>query len=221
MRRLDILRRELVYIWYYFDVQMRQIFPYWVAGMVIGSLVSIFVKERIHNLFAGMKDKRWGLWGIVPACILGILSPLCMYGTIPIAASFSNKGMRQDWLASFMMASVLLNPQLVIYSTALGTELVLIRVLTCFFCGVAAGLLVHLFYRDKDYFNFEGFAEPASRDTDPNLLLRFLKNLWRNIRATGLYFLLGVLLSALFRLEAFREVLAIVRRQLKKKDRPV
>ena len=30
-----------------------------------------------------------------------------------------------------------------------------------------------------------------------------------------------LLLSALFRLEAFREVLAIVRRQLKKKDRPV
>ena len=28
--------------------------------------------------------------------------------------------------------------------------------------------------------------------------MRFLKNLWRNIKATGLYFLLGVLLSALF-----------------------
>ena len=32
----------------------------------------------------------------------------------------------------------------------------------------------------------------------PNILLRFLKNLGRNIKATGLYFLLGVLLSALF-----------------------
>ena len=30
-----------------------------------------------------------------------------------------------------------------------------------------------------------------------------------------------LLLSALFRLEAFREVVSIVRRQLKKKDRPV
>lgn len=194
----EVLEREFIYVAYYFDVQLRQIFPYWVVGMVIGSAVSVFAKERIHSLFAGMKDKRWGFFGIVPACALGILSPLCMYGTIPIAASFSNKGMRQDWLAAFMMASVLLNPQLVIYSTALGTELVLIRVLTCFFCGIAAGLLVHLFYCNKDYFNFEGFAEPTSRDTDPNLLLRFLKNLWRNIKATGLYFLLGVLLSALF-----------------------
>ena len=37
-----------------------------------------------------------------------------------------------------------------------------------------------------------------NHDTDPNLLMRFLKNLGRNVRATALYFLIGVLLSALF-----------------------
>ena len=37
-----------------------------------------------------------------------------------------------------------------------------------------------------------------NRDTDPNPLWRFLKNIGRNIRATGPYFLLGILLSALF-----------------------
>lgn len=42
------------------------------------------------------------------------------------------------------------------------------------------------------------FEEPKSRDTDPNILLRFLKNLGRNIKATGIYFLFGVILSALF-----------------------
>ena len=33
--------------------------------------------------------KTWGNFGIVPACLLGIALPHCMYGTIPIAASFS------------------------------------------------------------------------------------------------------------------------------------
>lgn len=28
--------------------------------------------------------------------------------------------------------------------------------------------------------------------------MRFLKNLWRNVKATGLYFLFGIILSALF-----------------------
>ena len=37
-----------------------------------------------------------------------------------------------------------------------------------------------------------------SHDTDPNLLLRLMKNVGRNIRATGPYFLVGILLSALF-----------------------
>lgn len=195
---IDILHREFVYLWYYFTLQFNQIFRYWVIGMVLGSAISVFAKDRIHGIFAGLKENKWGIFGIIPACLLGIASPLCMYGTIPLAASFSNKGMRQDWIASFMMASILLNPQLILYSTALGTELVMIRIFSCFLCGMAAGLLVHFFYRDRDFFNFAGFAEPKSRDTDPNLLLRFLKNLWRNVKATGGYFLLGIVLSALF-----------------------
>lgn len=195
---IKILRRELIYIWYYFIVQFQQIFRYWVLGMVIGSTVSVFGKERIHELFAGMKDRKLGLFGIVPACILGIASPLCMYGTIPIAASFSEKGMRDDWLTAFMMASVLLNPQLIIYSAALGSTALFVRIMTCFLCGIAAGLLVHGFYRGKPFFRFSGFYKVGNRDTDRNPLFRWLKNLWRNVKATGGWFLLGILLSALF-----------------------
>ena len=195
---IEVLRREIVYIWYYFDLQFRQIFWYWVLGMAIGSAVSVFAKDRIHRIFSRMKDTRWGLLGVVPACLLGIASPLCMYGTIPIAASFSKQGMRHDWLAAFMMASILLNPQLMIYSAALGPTALTVRILSCFLCGCAAGLLIWLFYRSKPFFNFSGFEEQTSRDTDPNLLLRYLKNLWRNVKATGMFFLFGILLSALF-----------------------
>ena len=195
---LDALHREAVYIWYYFDLQFRQIFWYWVLGMTIGSAVSVFAKDRIHKLFARMKDARWGLLGIVPACLLGIASPLCMYGTIPIAASFSRQGMRHDWLAAFMMASILLNPQLIVYSAALGPTALAVRIVSCFVCGCAAGLLIWLFYRSRPFFDFTGFEGQSSRDTDPNLLRRYLKNLGRNVKATGLYFLFGILLSALF-----------------------
>ena len=166
--------------------------------MLIGSLISVFAKDKIHSIFAGMSNKKWGLFGIIPACILGIASPLCMYGTIPIAASFRKQGMREDWLAAFMMASILLNPQLIIYSAALGTTALTVRIVTCFFCGCAAGLLVFLFYRNRDFFDFGSFEEKASHDTHPNLMIRYLLNVWRNVKATGLYFLFGILLSALF-----------------------
>lgn len=195
---IDGLYREFIYLCYYFSIQLEQIFPYWLIGMFIGSVVSVFGKEKIHLLFRRLKDTKLGVFGIIPACILGIASPLCMYGTIPIAASFSAKGMREDWLAAFMMSSILLNPQLIIYSVALGTTALVVRIATCFLCGIVAGLLVHVFYKKKSFFNFSSFSESKSRDTDPNILIRFLKNFGRNVRATGLYFLLGIALSALF-----------------------
>lgn len=195
---IESLHREFVYLWYYFDVQLRQIFWYWVLGIVLGSCVSVFLKDKIHGLFRSMSESRMGLVGIVPASLLGIASPLCMYGTIPLAASFSRSGMRDEWLASFMMCSILLNPQLIIYSTALGVTALAVRIVSCFFCGIAAGLLIHYLCKGKPFFNFEGFDEPHNHDTDPNLLLRLIKNIGRNIRATGLYFLFGVFLSAVF-----------------------
>ena len=195
---LHILRREFIYIWYYSEVQFRQIFRYWMLGIVIGSFISVFAKDSIHNLFRRMQGKAWGTFGIIPACLLGIASPLCMYGTIPIAASFSRQGMRHDWLASFMMASILLNPQLIVYSAALGSAVLSVRIISSFLCGCLAGLMIHFFYRDRDFFDFSGFEERESRDTHPNILIRYLLNIARNIRATGPYFLVGILLSAIF-----------------------
>ena len=195
---VQVLQREFVYIQYYFLLQLRQIAGYWILGMVAGSLVSVFAKDTIHGAFDRIRDRKWGLWGVVPASLLRIASPLCMYGTIPIAASFSKHGMRHDWLAAFMMSSVLLNPQLIMYSTALGATALAIRIVSCTVCGIVAGIVVHIFYKDKPFFNFEGFEPRASHDTHPNLFLRFLFNFGRNIKATGLYFLLGVMLSALF-----------------------
>jgi uncharacterized membrane protein YraQ (UPF0718 family) len=194
----DILRREFIYLWYYFSIQFDQIAKYWMFGILLGSAISTFGKDKIHMMFTAIQNKRLGILGVVPASLLGIASPLCMYGTIPIAASFSRKGMRDDWLAAFMMSSILLNPQLLIYSAALGRTPMIVRFVSCFICGITAGLIVHFFYRNKSFFNFSGFAEPANRDTEPNMLLRFLKNVWRNIKTTGVYFLVGIVLSVLF-----------------------
>lgn len=199
---MEWLRREAIYLWYYLDIQVRQILPYWALGIVLGSAVSVFGKRYIHGAFARIGRRRMGWLGVIPASLLGIASPLCMYGTIPIAASFSEQGVADDYLAAFMMSSVLLNPQLLFYSAALGRTAMLIRLVSCTLCGCAAGWLIRLFYSNKgrSFFDFTGFREGASRDTDPNLLVRFLKNVWRNIKATGPMFALGVLLTALYQI---------------------
>ena len=120
------------------------------------------------------------------------------YDSYLVLSHFKGHSMRDDLLAAFMMSSILLNPQLMIYSAALGRPALIIRVTSCFLCGVIAGLAVRLFYRDKPFFQFNGLNGPSNRNTDPNPFLRFLKNLGRNIRATAPWFFLGVILSALF-----------------------
>lgn len=197
---IESIQREAIYLWYFFNIQFRQIVGYWAIGIIIGSLISVFGKRRINQLFESLQGKKLGLLGVIPACVLGIASPLCMYGTIPIAASFSLRGMKDDWLAAFMMGSVLLNPQLIIYSAALGASALAIRIVSCFICGIAAGLLINIFYQRKNrsFFNFTGFTAALNRDTDPNLFMRLLKNIGRNIKITAPYFLIGILISAMF-----------------------
>lgn len=96
-----------------------------------------------------------GVLGIPAASILGIASPLCMYGTIPIAASFSKSGIRDSWLAAFMMSSILLNPQLILYSGALGGKVLTVRIVSCFLCGSLGGLIHSFFCRNREFFSFK------------------------------------------------------------------
>ncbi len=191
-------------------MQLRQIAVYWAAGILIGSAISVFLKDRIHGLLRGMGGSRFGAFGLVPAALLGIASPLCLYGTVPLAASLSRGGLRDDWLAAFMMTSILLNPQLIIYSAALGAGALTVRIVSCFLCGVTAGALVRLFFKGKPFFDFSHFGDPVSRDVDPNVLFRLLKNVGRNIKATGPMFLLGIALSALFQRYVPEELLTKV-----------
>ena len=192
------MKQEIICLSCYFAALFKEIAPFWALGILLGSLISVFAKERIHGLLGAMQGARFGAFGVIPASILGIVSPLCMYGTIPIAASLSEKGLKDDWLAAFMMSSILLNPQLMIYSAALGKGALAVRTLSAFLCGAAAGLCVRYLFRGGNFFSFSGLQEAENRDTDPHMAMRLLKNILRNIKATGPYFLAGLLLAALF-----------------------
>jgi uncharacterized membrane protein YraQ (UPF0718 family) len=100
----EIFRRELIYLWYYFTLQFEQIAGYYILGICLGSVISVFGKTKIHALLTTIQGKKPGILGLVPASLIGIASPLCMYGTIPIAASFSEKGMSMGSATAFMIS---------------------------------------------------------------------------------------------------------------------
>ncbi len=194
----DAIERELIYLWYYSDIQARMILPYYFLGMVIGSVISVFGKNSINKLICRTGVKNWGLIGIILAILLGFVSPLCMYGTIPIAASLSRQGLKDDFLAAFMAGSILINPQLAIYSWVLGPEAFYGRLIVAFVISLSAAVIVRYGFAGGRFFNFESINGPRNRDTDPNLLLRLLKNLYRNFKATFIYVAIGIILASLF-----------------------
>ena len=57
---IDWLRREAIYLWYYLDIQVRQIAPYWALGILLGSAVSVFGKRYIHGAFAKIGQRTAG-----------------------------------------------------------------------------------------------------------------------------------------------------------------
>lgn len=55
---LEVIQRESIYLWYYISILFRQIAPFWVAGILIGSLISVFGKGKILAIFESLKNRK-------------------------------------------------------------------------------------------------------------------------------------------------------------------
>ena len=176
-------------IWF----QFRQIGPYWTSGLIAGSLVSVYLSGRISGKMTALASGRFWFLPLCLSSALGIISPLCMYGTVPLIAALGKKGVPQSILTAFMVSSILLNPNLFIFSFALGSSLALLRLLLSFLSGVLAGSLVRILFRDKELFSFERFDTPADKKKK-----NFFHDLFKAFRITFPYLLFGISLSALF-----------------------
>lgn len=189
---------ELNDLIYYIVVQFRLIFPYWIAGLIAGSVISVFASYKIRNLVLRVNTgKYWVLAGLL-AALLGAASPICMYGTVPLIATLGRKGVSQHLLVSFMVTSILINPNLFILSFALGTPLALVRMLVCIIAGILAGVIVRIFFKNRAVFGLDGFEDRKKCSTGGNRAKVFLGDLNRAITKTAPYFLAGILLTALF-----------------------
>lgn len=178
--------------------QFKQIFPYWLAGVLVGSIFSVYVKNEITLAASCIRNGRLILVGLMVAALLGAASPLCMYGTIPVIAALGKRGVPQHYLAAFMVTSILINPNLLIFSFALGTSMALLRLFVCIFMGILAGILVYGFFRNRELFDYSGFqGEEKCRPKGKGIRI-FLGDVNRGIQKTAPYFFIGILLAALF-----------------------
>ena len=96
---IDWIRREAIYLWYYLDIQVRQIAPYWALGILLTALYQIHVPgEFVSSLFG----KNEG-FGVLMAATIGVPLYMCGGGTIPLLQQWLVDGMSMGSAAAFMI----------------------------------------------------------------------------------------------------------------------
>ena len=134
-------------------------FPFILLGVVISAVLQTFVSEQT---IARLVPKN-PLLGILYACIIGIIFPICECGMIPIMRRLLRKGMPLYIAVVFIVAGPILNP-IVFASTYMAfrsrPEIAYSRMALAFACAVVIGLIIYRFIRSNPLRGF-GLAGQA------------------------------------------------------------
>lgn len=145
--------------------QIRILWPYWLFGVVLGSLARVSGIERALALRLtsnghasgavarpddgpGVRGaagrRRAGLLPIIGGAVAGAISPFSLFGAMPILGTLQRGGVPEAVLAAFLVSSPLINPALFVFSLALGWPLALLRAGAAIVLGSVAGWLIQL-----------------------------------------------------------------------------
>ena len=178
---------------------LRQLLPYVVAGCFLGELLKFTSWTKLVYRFT----RRFRFLVILAADVLGILSPLCTYGTVPVLISLYGGGVSLGPLIAFLAASSMMNPQLFVMTVGgLGWEMALLRLL-CVFVFAKENDLEEMTAREVDRavkaaLEVDPEAEEAivNRTRKPFSLKLYLKLVGKNLLFVGRMMCIGILIAA-------------------------
>jgi len=132
------------FFWTCWDM-LKSFLPYFLAGILLGELIKFFSWTKIIYKWVSRSPVK----AVISASIVGILSPLCTYGTIPIVIELYKSKVRVGPLIAFCAASSLMNPQLFVMTAGgISLEMAIVRTIAVFIFSFAVGML-SLFFPDK------------------------------------------------------------------------
>jgi uncharacterized membrane protein YraQ (UPF0718 family) len=181
-------------------VLLGNLWPYLISGIFATSLIKLFLsKKQISEFFQNRKN-----FSIILAALFGVISPLGSYVVIPLSAALFLIGTPLPVLMSLLVSSPLINPNLFLLTAgAFGYEMAILRLLSAFLLGIAAGyftlwLIKIKYIRTKIAVNKNNQYNIASFKQTPNkpLVSRFGIELFKMTIYIGKYFFLAIVLAA-------------------------
>lgn len=175
-----------------------QLAPY----VLVGSLLGEFLKFTSWTKLIYNWVSRREIISIITATILGILSPLCTYGTVPVLITLYNAGISIAPLISFLAASSMMNPQLFIMTCGgLGVEIALIQLLCVFIFGLLIGFITMLI--PEKFIIHKKLFETESLDNRVKKVFAwktYIINVGENLLFVGKMMLIGILIASVVEL---------------------
>lgn len=122
--------------------------PFVLLGVLVSALLQMFVSEQTIRKWVPKNP----VLGVLFACVLGIIFPLCECGMIPVIRRLILKGMPVYTAVVFIMAGPIINP--VVYASTFMAfrtrpEIAYSRMALAFLVAATIGLLVYRFVRTE------------------------------------------------------------------------
>ncbi|WP_203249050.1 permease [Sporosarcina beigongshangi] len=165
--------------------------------LLISFLVSLLQQVVTEEKIKSILEKGNKATGYVSGTFLGALTPFCSCSTIPILAGLLSSGAPFGPSISFLIASPLLNPIIVILLwKLLGLKLTVFYVVSMFIFAVLAGVLFNALGLEKHLKNVRIRRTKNENGEPESKWVLALKDAWNFFYPVLPYLLIGVLIGA-------------------------
>lgn len=165
--------------------------------LVISFLVSLLQQVVTEEKIKSVLEKGNKATGYISGTFLGALTPFCSCSTIPILAGLLSSGAPFGPSISFLIASPLLNPIIVVLLwKLLGLKLTVFYVISMFIFALLAGVLFNAFGLEKHLKNVKIRRVENENGEPESKWVLALKDAWNFFYPVLPYLLIGVLIGA-------------------------
>lgn len=174
-----------------------RLLPYVIFGVIVSIPARRFFRDSmILKINAFPKSA-----GLFFSSIIGMISPLCTYGTLPIVIKLLQSGVPIPLLITFLCASSLMNPQLFLMTWGgISPRMAVMRVIVTLIASVLLGLALQ--WLPEKWIVRQSTLAPRNAASSASCVYReksfrrFFKEMWETLLAVLFYVCIGILLGA-------------------------
>ena len=188
--------------------------PYILLGTIISGFIDAYLPSNIMDRF--LPKNRY--FAIIISGLLGAIFPVCECAIVPVIRRLVQKGLPVSCAITYMLSAPIVNPIVAIstYSAFAGDDalfMTLSRIGVAYCVTVFFGFVIHQFsvrsiLRNKILEKIEKSPSVSSQNhsqeakltsSTPDKLLIALRSSSRDFLDVGMYFIIGVMITALYR----------------------